>query len=71
MLLMPAPRGDLHCIYPKAIYLITEQPLGESEDDLMTAKQGKKNENRRTFGIYMVYNTSHDTIVLPKNKLVG
>ena len=37
----------------------------------MTVKQQKKNEQGRCFGTYMAYNTSHDPIILPKNKLVG
>ena len=67
-LIRPAPGGDLRCIHPKAISLMTEWPLSELEDRL---KQWKKNKNRRRFRTYMVYNTSHDTIILPKNKLVG
>ena len=70
-LITPAPGGDLHCIHPKAISLMTERPLSELEDRPMTKKQQKKNENGCRFRTYMVYNASHDTIILPKNKLVG
>ena len=55
-LIMPAPRGDLRRIHPKAISLITKQLLGESEDKPMTAKQQKMNKKGRRFRIYMVYN---------------
>ena len=54
-----------------AINLIAEWPLGESEDKPMNVEQQQRNEKVRRFGIYMVHNSSHDTIVLPKNKLVG
>lgn len=37
----------------------------------MTVKLQKKNEQGCHFGTYMAYNTSHDTSILPKNKLVG
>ena len=37
-LITPAPGGDLYCIHPKAISLMTEWPLSQSEDRQMTAK---------------------------------
>ena len=70
-LITPAAGGDLCCIHPKAICLMIEQPQNKVEDKAMTVKQQKKNEQGRHFGTYMAYNSSHDTIILPKNKLVG
>ena len=70
-LITPLAGGDLHCIHPKAICLMTEQPQDNVEDKAMMAKHQKKNEQGCRFGTYMVYNASHDTIILPKNKLVG
>ena len=37
----------------------------------MTAKQKKKIEGGRRFGTYMVYNTSQEAMILPKNLMVG
>ena len=60
------------CWYPKAISLITEQPLREEKGDKpLTAKQKKKIEGGRRFGTYMVYNTSQEAMILPKNLTVG
>ena len=60
------------CLYPKAISLITEQPLGEEKGDKpLTAKQKKKIEGGWRFGTYMVYNTSQEAMILPKNLMVG
>ena len=70
-IITPALGGDLRCIHPKAISLITEQPLNDLENKPMTEKQWNKNKNRNRFVTYMAYNASHDTIILPKNKLVG
>ena len=70
-LITPLAGGDLCCIHLKAICLMTKQPQNNEEDKAMTAKQQKKNEQGRHFGTYMAYNASHDTIILPKNKLVG
>ena len=64
-MITPAPGGDLHCIHPKAISLMTKRPLNNSEDKSMKVKQWKKNENGSRFGTYMAYNASHDTIILP------
>ena len=50
---------------------MTEWWLQETEEGPITEKQRKKNENRRCYGTYAAYNTSHETIILPKNKLVG
>ena len=69
-LIMQVPGGNLHCIHSMAINVIAEGPLGESEDKPMTVEQRKKNEKGRRLGIYVVFNSSHDTIVLRKNKLV-
>ena len=38
-LITPASIGDLHSIHPKAISLITKQPLGDSEDKPVATKQ--------------------------------
>ena len=70
-LITPATGGDLRCKHSKAISLMTENPLQDSEEGPITDKQRKKNKNRCRFGMYMAYNTSHDKIILPKNKLVG
>ena len=70
-LIMPVAGGDLHCIHPIAISLMTERPLNDSEDRSMTVKKRMKNENGCHFRTYFAYNASHDTIILPKNKLVG
>ena len=67
-LITPAPEGDLSCVYLKAISVITEQPPSKLEDRPMTKKQWKINKNGRRIGTFMVYNVSHDTIVLLKNK---
>ena len=37
----------------------------------MTAKQRHKIEKGRRVATYAVYNTSHETIVLPKNQIMG
>ena len=37
----------------------------------MTAKQKKKIEDGQRFGTYMVYNTSQEAMILPKNLTVG
>ena len=70
-LITPLVGGDLRCINPKAICLMTKQPLNNAEDKVMTVKQQKKNEQGRHFGTYKAYNASHDTIILPKNQLIG
>ena len=70
-LITPATGGDLCCVHPKAISLMTERPLQDLEEGPITEKQQKKNKNGRRFGMYMAYNTNHDTIMLPKKKLVG
>ena len=70
-LITPATGGDLRCIHPKAISLMTERPLQETEEGPITEKQMKKNENGRRYATYAAYNASHETIILPKNKLVG
>ena len=70
-LITPLAGGDLHCIHLKAICLMTKQPQSNTEDKAITVKQQKKNENGCCFRTYIAYNASHDTIILPKNKLVG
>ena len=70
-LITPATGGDLHCIHPKAISLMTERLLQEMEEGPITEKQRKKNENGRCYGTYAAYNASYETIILPKNKLIG
>ena len=70
-LFTPVAGEDLCCIHPKAISLMTKQPLNDSEGRPMTVKQRKKNENGHHIGTYIAYNASHNTIILPKNKLVG
>ena len=50
---------------------MTEQPQNKVEEKAMMVKQQKKNKQGHRFGTYMAYNASHDTIILPKNKLVG
>ena len=69
-LITPATGGDLHCIHPKTISLMTERLLQETEEGPITEKQRKKNGNGRHYGTYAAYNASHETIILPKNKLV-
>ena len=49
-LIPPATGGDLCCIHPKAISLMTECPLQDSEEGPITEKQQKKNEKGRHFG---------------------
>ena len=64
---MPATGGDLHCIHPKAISLMTEWLLQETEEGPITEKQRKKNENGHHYGTYAAYNTSHETIMISDN----
>ena len=42
-LIKPATRGDIRCIHPKAISLMTEWLLQETEEGPITEKQRKKN----------------------------
>ena len=69
-LIMPVTGGDLRCIHPTAIRLMTKPALQDSEEGPITEKQRKKNENGNRYGTYAAYNASHETIILPKNKLV-
>ena len=70
-LITPVTGGDLYCIHPKAISLMTERPLQETEEGPITEKQRKKNENGSRYRMYGAYNASHETIILSKKKLVG
>ena len=50
---------------------MTTQQLQEKVDGPPTEKQRLKNKNGRRYATYAAYNTSHDTILLPKNQIVG
>ena len=50
---------------------MTNRPLQEEANGPMTEKQRQKNKKGRRFATYAVYNTSHETIILPKNQIVG
>ena len=40
-------------------------------DGPITEKQRQRNKNGHRYTTYAVYNTSHETIILPKNQIVG
>ena len=44
-LITPIVGGDLICMYPKAISLMTERLMQETEEGPITEKQRKKNKN--------------------------
>ena len=50
---------------------MTTRSLQVEEEGPITAKQRQKIENGRRVATYAVYNTSHETIVLPKNQIMG
>ena len=49
---------------------MTEQPLQATKKDPIVFSR-KGNEDMRQYATYAAYNTSHETIILPKNQLVG
>ena len=69
-LITPLVEGDIRCIYPRAISLMTEQPLQATKKDPIAFSR-KGNKDMRQYATYAAYNTSHETIILPKNQLVG
>ena len=58
-------------MYPRAISLMTTRPLQEKVDGPITEKQRQRNKNGHRYTTYAAYNTSHETIILPKNQIVG
>ena len=50
---------------------MTKRPLQEEASGPMTEKQRQKSKKGCRFATYAVYNTSHETIILPKNQMVG
>ena len=70
-LISPVWNLDNRCIYPGAISLMTTQPLQEEVNWPMTEKQRQINKKGHRYATYAVYNTSHETIILPKNQIVG
>ena len=69
-LITPLVEGDIRCIYPRAISLMTEQPLQATKKDPIGFSR-KGNKNMRQYATYAAYNTSHETIILPKIQVVG
>ena len=49
---------------------MTEQPLQATKKDPIAFSR-KGNKDMRRYATYTAYNTSHETIILPKNQLVG
>ena len=70
-LIAPVWNLDNRCMYPRAISLMTNRPLQEEANGPITEKQRQKNKKGHRFATYAVYNTSHETIILPKNQIVG
>ena len=70
-LISPIRNRDNRCMYPRAISLMTTRPLQEKVDGPITEKQRQRNKNGRRYATYAAYNTSHETIILPKNQIVG
>ena len=70
-LISPVWDLDNRCMYPRAISLMTTRPLQEKVDGPIMEKQRQRNKNGRRYATYAVYNTSHKTIILPKNQIVG
>ena len=62
---------DNRCMYLRAISLMMTRPLQEKVDGPITEKQRQRNKNGRRYATYAAYNTSHETIFLPKNQIVG
>ena len=62
---------DNRCMYPRAISLMTTRPLQEKVDGPIMEKQRQRSKNRSRYATYAAYNTSHETILLPKNQIVG
>ena len=50
---------------------MTTGPLQEELDGPITEKQRQRNKKGCRYATYEVYNTSHETIILPKNQIVG
>ena len=69
-LITPIVEGDMRCMYPRAISLMTEKPLQETKKVPITLRR-KDTKNMRQYSTYAAYNTSHGMIILPKNQLVG
>ena len=70
-LIAPVWNLDNRCMYPRAISLMTTRPLQEEVNGPITEKQSRRNKKGRRYATYAVYNTSHETIILPKNQIVG
>ena len=71
VLISPVRDLDSRHICPRAISIMTKRPLQVEEKGPMTAKQRHKIEKGRRVATYAVYNTSQETIVLPKNQIMG
>ena len=70
-LISPVWDLDNRCMYPRAISLMMTRPLLEQVNGPITEKQRRRNKNRHRYATYTAYNTSHETIILPKNQIVG
>ena len=70
-LIAPVWNLDNRCMYPRAISLMTTRPLQEEVNGPMTEKQRQRNKKGCRYATYAVYNKSHETIILPKNHIVG
>ena len=70
-LISPVWDLDNRCMYPRAISLMMTRQLQEKVDGPITEKQRQRNKKGHRYATYAVYNTSHETIILPKNQIVG
>ena len=71
ILISPVRNLDSRHMCPQAISLMTNRPLQDKEEGPITTKQRQKIKNGRRYATYAVYNTSHKTIILPKNQIMG
>ena len=70
-LISPVWDLDNRCMYPRAISLMTTQPLQKKVDGPIMETQKQRNKNGDRYATNAAYNTSHETIILPKNQIVG
>ena len=67
ILISPVWNLDNRHMCPRAISLMMTLPLQEKVEGPIMEKQRQRNKNGHRYATYAVYNTSHKTIILPKN----